>query len=238
MGLFRLTVASCRSAVIPSADLRQFWDCHRDEDGSVLRSLENVLETMREIGRGLYAACVVQPIQQAAMLLRQFGHNLWHARQWLKDLFFPEPMPALVPDDGGVDDGADENGSKKDEKKKKKGTAPFEGRWNDPAFLEPAFASRDEYPPGWMVYHPALGVVLQTEAEEYDLLLEKIREQEEQLRRDGIYDDDDNVRPVEGHFDGFEGQRKPEKAPASEPPEPHSAKSTANTLQEGSALKE
>jgi hypothetical protein len=210
-----------------SADLRQFWDCHRDEDGSVLRSLENVLETIREIGRGLYAACVGQPIQQAAMLLRQFGHNLWHARQWLKDLFFPEPMPALIPDDGGLDDGADENGSKKDEKKKRKGTAPFEGRWNNPAFLEPAFASRDEYPPGWMVYHPALGVVLQTEAEEYDLLLEKIREQEEHLRRDGIYDD---------NVDRCEDERKAKAGPASEPPEPQSAKSTANPLQDGSAL--
>jgi hypothetical protein len=33
--------------------------------------------------------------------------------------------------------------------------------------LEPAFLRDEDYPPGWMVYHPILGVVLKTEADKY-----------------------------------------------------------------------
>lgn len=34
--------------------------------------------------------------------------------------------------------------------------------------LEPAFLYEDDYPPGWLVYHPVLGVVEKTEADRYD----------------------------------------------------------------------
>ena len=33
--------------------------------------------------------------------------------------------------------------------------------------LEPAFVNESEYPPGWLVYHPALGVVLKETADSY-----------------------------------------------------------------------
>lgn len=33
---------------------------------------------------------------------------------------------------------------------------------------EPAFLNESDYPPGWMVYHPILGVVLKTKADQYD----------------------------------------------------------------------
>lgn len=34
--------------------------------------------------------------------------------------------------------------------------------------LEPAFLNRDEYPPGWLVFHPVLGVCSVQEADQYD----------------------------------------------------------------------
>eukprot|EP00536_Pseudo-nitzschia_multiseries_P001373 jgi/Psemu1/234533/estExt_Genewise1.C_180035 len=34
--------------------------------------------------------------------------------------------------------------------------------------LPPAFSNRDDYPEGWLVYHPVLGVVSVKEAERYD----------------------------------------------------------------------
>jgi hypothetical protein len=216
-----------------AADLRFFWNFHRDESGSFLRSLQNVVETLLEMVRGVYAACVVSPIQQASMLLHQFVHNLL-----LTDRTFPQPMPDLRPDDNN---GGDANGNPKDEETKKKvGTAPFEGRWDDPEFLAPAFLNPQEYPPDWKVYHPALGVVLKSEAEEYDQLLEKIREQEEQLRRDGICDDDN--RPTEGRRDSWDDQQPKAgggaaAAPPSETPEPPSAASPPAPLQDENALK-
>jgi hypothetical protein len=222
------TISLCRKP----ADLRLFWNFHRDKSGSFVRSLQNVVESVLEIVRGMYAACIVAPIQQAAMLLHQFVHNLLHVRAWLTDLIFPQPMPDLVPDDN---DNVDASGNPKDDETKKiVGTAPFEGRWDDPEFLEPAFLTREEYPPDWKVYHPALGVVLKSEAEEYDLLLEKIKEQEEQLRRDGICDDDN--RPIEGRL-GRLDDRNPEAGGAAAALEAASNTSPPNPLQEGNALK-
>jgi hypothetical protein len=34
--------------------------------------------------------------------------------------------------------------------------------------IEPAFLNENDYPPGWLVYHPALGVVPKEEADQYD----------------------------------------------------------------------
>lgn len=34
--------------------------------------------------------------------------------------------------------------------------------------IEPAFLDESDYPPGWLVYHPTLGVVPKAEADEYD----------------------------------------------------------------------
>jgi hypothetical protein len=34
--------------------------------------------------------------------------------------------------------------------------------------LEPAFLKESDYPPGWMVYHPVLGVVSKEEADKYN----------------------------------------------------------------------
>jgi hypothetical protein len=46
-----------------------------------------------------------------------------------------------------------------------------------PTPLEPAFLNESDYPPGWMVYHPVLGVVFKTEADKYD---SQQREKQEQ----------------------------------------------------------
>jgi hypothetical protein len=200
-----------------------------------VRSLHNVLDTLLEMARGVYAACVVSPIQQAAMLLHQLVHNLLHVRARLTDLVFPQPMPDLVPDNDDNNEGG-ASGNQKDEK----GTAPFEGRWDDPDFLAPAFLNPHEYPPDWKVYHPALGVVLKSEAEEYDQLLEKLKEQEEQLRRDGICDDYN--RDSAGRPDSWNNQQPKAvggaaAAPPSEAPEPPSAASPPAPLQGENALK-
>jgi hypothetical protein len=216
-----------------AAELRFFWNVHHDEHGSFMRSLQNVVETLLEIVRGMYAACVVAPIQQVSMLLHQFVHNLLHVREWITDMIFPQPMPDLLPDHDNNDDG-DENGNTK-EKKKIVGTAPFEGWWDDPDFLELAFSTRDEYPPDWKVYHPALGVVLKSEAEEYDLLLQKIKEQEEQLRRDGI--GDDYNRPIEGRRDSGDDQQPKAVGGAAQTLEPTSNSSPPNPLQDENAWK-
>lgn len=45
--------------------------------------------------------------------------------------------------------------------------------------IEPAFLKEEDYPPGWLVYHPVLGVVPKTEADRY-------REEEELRTRNGI----------------------------------------------------
>ena len=39
---------------------------------------------------------------------------------------------------------------------------------NEMAPLEPAFANKDDYPPGWLVYHPILGISSVKEADQYD----------------------------------------------------------------------
>jgi hypothetical protein len=34
--------------------------------------------------------------------------------------------------------------------------------------IEPAFLNEQDYPPGWLIYHPVLGVVAKEEADQYD----------------------------------------------------------------------
>jgi len=34
--------------------------------------------------------------------------------------------------------------------------------------LEPAFLNKNDYPPGWLIYHPVLGISSVKEADEYD----------------------------------------------------------------------
>ena len=41
--------------------------------------------------------------------------------------------------------------------------------------IEPAFLKEEDYPPGWLVYHPVLGVVPKTEADRYPKEEEVIR---------------------------------------------------------------
>jgi len=45
--------------------------------------------------------------------------------------------------------------------------------------LEPAFLRESDYPAGWMVYHPILGVVLKTAADQYDASNNRRRQKEE-----------------------------------------------------------
>lgn len=69
----------------------------------------------------------------------------WNPREVAEVL---EPMPDLVV--GDTTEGVPTNG----------GTSTPE--------LEPAFLHDKDYPPGWMVYHPVLGVVAKEKADEFD----------------------------------------------------------------------
>lgn len=46
-------------------------------------------------------------------------------------------------------------------------------QWGEPSELEPAFLSDADYPPGWKVYHPILGVVAKSVADRYDRNLQR-----------------------------------------------------------------
>jgi hypothetical protein len=79
-------------------------------------------------------------------------------------LFVPLEMPDLadVDEDGAdvadavvVRDGKNNNDND-------------DGKRNDPNSLEPAFLNPEDYPKDWLVYHPALGVVLKTVADAYN----------------------------------------------------------------------
>mmetsp|Transcript_30276 Transcript_30276/g.69801 ORF Transcript_30276/g.69801 Transcript_30276/m.69801 type:complete len:95 (-) Transcript_30276:149-433(-) len=41
--------------------------------------------------------------------------------------------------------------------------------------LEPAFLNEKDYPPGWLVFHPVLGVVAKTDLDAYKKLEQKSR---------------------------------------------------------------
>lgn len=51
-----------------------------------------------------------------------------------------------------------------------------------PAPLEPAFLKESDYPSGWMVYHPVLGVVVKTEADKYDREQQREKKQQQQQK--------------------------------------------------------
>ena len=46
--------------------------------------------------------------------------------------------------------------------------------------IEPAFLNAEDYPPGWLVYHPVLGVVPKEEADDYDNKTERMCEESNQ----------------------------------------------------------
>jgi hypothetical protein len=68
-------------------------------------------------------------------------------------------MPELLDDDNGENDEASSAISGHARQSNRRGNF----------FLEPAFLSDAEYPAGWIIYHPVLGVVARAAAERYEL---------------------------------------------------------------------
>ena len=69
-----------------------------------------------------------------------------------------QAMPPLVPIPGALE---------------KRGKPPNLKQPQPPPDLEPAFLNPEDYPPGWLVFHPELGVVSKEEADAYDQNNEK-----------------------------------------------------------------
>ena len=51
--------------------------------------------------------------------------------------------------------------------------------WNQQE-IEPAFLNEKDYPPGWLVYHPVLGVVSKEHADKYDKEQQRLQQQQQQ----------------------------------------------------------
>ena len=60
--------------------------------------------------------------------------------------------------------------------------------------LEPAFLSDHEYPPGWMVYHPALGVVSKERADEYEQAQQRQELQPASPEEDAPFENDTRIQ--------------------------------------------
>jgi hypothetical protein len=91
----------------------------------------------------------------------------------------------------------------------------------DPNDLEPAFVNECDYPPGWLVYHPALGVVLKKKADLYQPDLIELMKETTTIISESKNDtsessSNNNSMPTdtEGiHLNGFEKTESVQKIP-------------------------
>jgi hypothetical protein len=190
--------------------LGQLYEYHRD-DRSSIRTLQNVLVTLWELVHSLFQRYVGAPCRQvresAAQTVRailgQWRMPLALRRGAGRALRFvvPPEMPELATDGG---DGADNADGANAAEGAVAGNGGDDGdyprgdrrrRCNDPRLLEPAFLNPEDYPEGWLVYHPELGVVLKTVADAHD------KEQQQTQQRQQEHGQQDRVK--EQH------QRKP-----------------------------
>jgi hypothetical protein len=63
--------------------------------------------------------------------------------------------------------------------------------------IEPAFLNEEDYPPGWLVYHPVLGVVPKEEADQYDRQW-KLQQQKQQ-QKETVNDSDQSETQHQNH---------------------------------------